>query len=897
MNVAVLLILTLVYLALMFVIAQRTEGNQRGDRWFRNQGLTYALSLGVYCTAWTFYGSFGRAATTGIDFLAIYVGPVLMMPLWWIIARKVIRIVQLQHITSLADFLAARYGKDQRVGAMVAVIALLSITPYIALQIKAISSSFIRVSDVSDRLGWIPGALTATVLCAFTIVYGTRFVGSRTPRRGMINVIAFESAIKLAALLIAGWAIVRSDRWQTTSWMESIRSEELRSMFTFESGADGFSWMIMVLVSGIAILILPRQFQVGVVENEKESHLKTAMWMFPIYLLLINLFVIPVAMIARGEFEAEALGDFLLIDLARELGSSWLPAVIYIGGFSAATSMIIVSAIALGGMLSTNLIVPRIIKPGVADVTAHRIIQIRRVSIVIVFILAYLYGWWLIDRTPLVSIGMASFIGIAQLAPAFFAALFWKDATKTGAISGILVGATVWATLLIVPGLLAGSLNIGDPLADHTYLLGAEWFNRMGLERIPGTALLSLLANGATVLVVSLVSSQTEVERQQAVLFADAMHIDKQRYDSTGMWRSSAPFPDIKSLLITFLGDRRTEEVLDRYARINNIDFASGERADPRVVSYAERLLTGAIGPASARIMLSHVVKDEEISIDEVVEVVAESRRVLLLNKALEQKSAELERATCELREANNQLKQYAELKNEFLYTVTHELRTPLTAIRSQAEMLLDDPEIPQEDRQFFLEQMVSDCERLTTLITNVLDLERYESGNFTPDFGRLELMHVLHSAIRSMDPLAKNRGVSLRLAGPETVHLDGDALRLEQVAVNLISNAIRFAPEHIGKVDIAVNVAAHLVVIDVCDNGPGIPSEERTRIFEKFYQASKKKGLRRNPEGSGLGLAICHNIAVLHGGRIYVTDTSDYSTCFRVELPLSHPQENENIA
>lgn len=894
MSVALLIWITVAYLAAMFIIAQRTDRHANALN-SSQQALVYALSLGVYCTAWTFYGSIGRAAEYGIDFLAIYVGPTLMMPLWWIITRKVIRIVNMQHITSLADFLAARYGKDQRVGALVAVIALMAITPYIALQIKAISESFVRITNQQTGAieGW-PGIITAVILCVFTILYGTRFVGSRTPRRGMVTVIAFESAIKLFALLIVGAVLLFGvGIWGESSFTEQLHSPDIAELFTFYGGRGVGNWVILSIVSGVAILILPRQFQVGVVENSNEKHLKTAMWLLPLYLLLINIPVIPLALAGRMLAAPGAIADYYLIDLTMQSDIQSLLPILFIGGFSAATSMIIVSSIALGGMLSTNLIFPQFLRPDSETNYAKRIINLRRLSIVIIFILAYLYGFWLIDRTPLVSIGMASFIGIAQLAPAFFAALYWRNATRTGAIAGIVAGASLWIILLILPGIFGH--QSGQEMGDDTHLLGAEMLRALSLDRISGTALISLMANTFVLVAVSLVTRQSDTETRQAALFHGALRIQKADYDSAGTWKSSASFPDVKSLLIKFLGDRRTEEVLDRYARMNNINFASGDMADPRVISYAERLLTGAIGPASARIMLAHVVKDEEISIDEVVDIVTESRRVIELNKALQNKSSELMRAGEELRQANERLKRYAEIKDEFLYTVTHELRTPLTAIRAQAEMLFDDPDIPEADRQHFLENIVDDCHRLTTLITNVLDLERFESGNFAEQFSKVAVFELVHRAIRSLERLAEEHGTRITARLDEKVMIEADKERLMQVMVNLISNAIKFTPEGKGRIDVFAQSSASNLIIHICDNGTGIPATDRERVFEKFYQSSDNSPLRRNRTGSGLGLAICANIVRLHQGQIRIIDKEGYSTCVELILPKEQQKRFEN--
>jgi signal transduction histidine kinase len=884
MNALLLTFIALLYLALLFYIAQRAEKGKK-PAFLQSDALIYALSLGVYCTAWTFYGSIGRAAEHGIDFLTIYIGPLLMMPLWWVVTRKVIRIVNYQHISSLADFLAARYGKDQRIGILVALVCFFAITPYIALQIQAIAETMVMSSDSGDTFDWLDaGLISAIALCAFTIIYGARFLEGHRNRRGMVTAIAVESIIKLVAFLLVAGLLVYTFRDKIT--LDLLARQ--KDAYLFPKGQGMGNWIIMTIVSGFALLLLPRQFQVGVVEVRKERHLKTAMWVFPLYLFLINLFVIPLAILGK-ELLNGTPSDYYMLSLANLADAGWMMPVVYIGGFSAATSMIIVSAIALGGMVSTNLIMPAVLRSSTTKDFSGRILLIRRLSIVLVFLFAYAYQHWMISRTPLVSVGLTSFIGIAQLAPAFFGGLYWEGGTRKGAISGILAGVTVWGLLLIIPSVIA--TGVTDPLSDPNVWIGSKLFDHIGLDRIPGTALLSLSANAFVFVGVSLLTEPNATEKNQASVFLNIMKIDKGSYDRTGTWSATASFPDIKSLLIQFLGDRRTEEVLDRYARINNIDFSKQEQVDPKVISYAERLLTGAIGPASAKIMIAHVVDDEEISIEEVVDILTESRKVRLLNAELNQQREALERAGDELKKAYNQLQEYADIKNEFLYTVTHELRTPLTAIRSQAEILADG-DVPEKDQEFFLNNIVTDCERLTTLITNVLDLERFESGNFQSDFAPVDIEFLVRKSADSLRSLAASRDIGIDLQLEDLPDITGDEDRLNQVLVNLISNAIKYSPRGVGNILVCGKPTRHAVILEVCDHGQGIAPEERNLIFDKFYQSRNQT--KRKPQGSGLGLAICKNIVQMHNGTLAVTDRSGFTTCFQLKLPIQATQSSD---
>lgn len=885
MNALLLITIALAYLVLLFFIAQRAEKGKK-LAFLQNDALIYALSLGVYCTAWTFYGSIGRAAEYGLDFLTIYIGPLLMMPLWWVVTRKVIRIVNYQHISSLADFLAARYGKDQRIGILVALVCFFAITPYIALQIQAIAETLVMSSDDGSTFEWLDaGLISAVALCFFTILYGSRFLEGHRNRRGMVTAIAVESIIKLLAFLLVAGILVYTFKDRLSLGMLETQGEK----YLFPKGSGMGNWIIMTVVSGFALLLLPRQFQVGVIEVRKERHLKTAMWLFPLYLFLICLFVIPLALLGKSLLNGTP-SDYYMLSLAQLADAEWMMPVVYIGGFSAATSMIIVSAIALGGMVSTNLIVPAVLQSSQARDFSGRILLIRRISIVLVFLSAYAYQHWMISRTPLVSVGLTSFIGIAQLAPSFFGGLYWSGGTRKGAISGILAGIAVWGILLIIPSVIA--TGVSDPLSDPNVLIGSKLFNHIGLDRIPGTALLSLTANSFVFVGVSLLSVPTATEKNQASVFLNIMKIDKGSYDRTGTWGASASFPDIKSLLIKFLGDRRTEEVLDRYARINNIDFSRQERVDPKVISYAERLLTGAIGPASAKIMIAHVVEDEEISIEEVVDILTESRKVRRLNTELSQQREALERAGEELRKANEQLQEYAEIKNEFLYTVTHELRTPLTAIRSQAEILAEG-DVPENDQEFFLNNIVTDCERLTTLITNVLDLERFESGNFQTDFAPVDIEFLVRKAADSLRSLAASRDIAIDIRLEDFPDIVGDEDRLSQVLINLISNAIKYSPRGVGSILICGKRIRQEIVLEVCDHGQGIPLDERELIFDKFYQSRNQT--KRKPKGSGLGLAICKNIVQMHGGAIAVTDKVGFTTCLQLKLPLKAAQSSDS--
>ncbi|QTN39696.1 histidine kinase [Cryomorphaceae bacterium] len=886
MSGALLAILTLLYLGVLFAIGYYSErGHSLVKKW-ANGSAAYVLSLAVYCTAWTFYGSIGRAATSGLDFLAIYLGPVLAMPLWYLITRKSIRIARTHRIGTLADFFSARYGQFQRMATLVSTVLLMAIIPYIALQIKAISESYslLTTHEMGSAVAGIDSGFVATlILTIFTLAFGTRYLEASRPKRGMIAVVAFESGIKIFVFLLASVMILAQYKGGLGQLFSDahILSDFAQLTAIPEKGQS--SWVSLILISSLAFLLLPRQFQVAVVENRSESHLRHALWLLPLYFLVINLLVFPVALTGRLAFPAEIDPDFYMSWLTMD--QPWLSSLVFIGGFSAASSMIIVSTIAMGTMVSNNLIVPALIRLMPSIDFSKKLLWIRRFSILVIMLLSWAYFRGVGERTTLVSIGITSFIGVAQLAPAYLGGLFWKKGNRHGAFAGMLFGLILWFVLLILPD-LNPAWSVWEVTALSTWL---------GVSTTSTVVYLTLLLNAMVYVVVSSFTKETARDIQQAELFVDA---DKyaRSYEDRLVWQGSASFPNIQALLNQFLGDQRAEEVLDRYARIQGVDWRSAPHADAKMISYAERLLAEAIGPASARIMISSVVKEERIGIGEVVNILNESREVLQLNKKLKTQSDQLILASEELRLANEQMKELGGLKDDFLYTVTHELRTPLTSIRAQAEILHDEPEMLRSDQEMFLNNIVEDCERLTRLITNVLDLEKFESGNLQLDQRVADIAELLDRSISSMHTLGEHHNIQVKMdlaRGMRPVFIDQD--RITQVIVNLLSNAMKFANPADGHIRISAYEIDGEVKVNIIDNGPGISQEDAERVFDKFYQVRHQ--LTNKPKGTGLGLAICKNIIQSHGGVIYLRPEKKGGTRASFTLPISrhHQQKQES--
>ncbi len=901
MNSGLVIGLSFGYLALLFAVAYLTERRARTARSLVNNPYVYALSLGVYCSAWTYYGSVGGAVTNGLEYLAVYIGPALMAPAFWIVLRKIIRICKVQRITSIADLISSRYGKSSLLGVMVTVFCLLEAVPYLALQLKAIANSLDTLTGANPGPdhGLVFGGTTFYLtlgLAFFVILFGTRRVEATEQHEGMVGAVAFESLVKLVAFLAAGVFVTYGVfNGFGDVFARAARVPALEKLFVLQEPFGFSNWTGTIFLSAMAVLFLPRQFQVAVVENLDEKHLNKAIWLFPLYLLVINLFVLPIAFGGELVFTPGRVdADTYVLALPMHFGRPLLALLVYIGGFSAATGMIIVTTIALSTMMSTNLIMPLVLKSGwfkrrFADHFVGVLLYSRRASIAVILLLAYAYFEGVAEHYSLISTGLVAFAAVAQFAPAVLGGIFWKRGSRNGAVAGISAGFVVWLFTLVLPSAAGAGLTpawlgadglLGLPGLRPTALLGLNSF-----DYIPHALFWSMFCNVSLYVGFSLFGGQSPLERNQAEIFVDIFKHSKAG-ETAVTWRGTAYLPDIQSLLVRFLGEKRTAQALQTFYRNNaSVEVKTQGRADARLVSYAEKLLAGVIGAASARIMVASVAKEEEIRIGEVVDMLKESQQWIRLNKELRRKSAELQRATDQLQRANQRLREADEQKDEFLYTVTHEIRTPITSIRAMSEILYDNPDLDEAQRQHFLDTVIKETERLSRLITQVLDLEKYESGRYQLKTERQPVGPLLDEAVAAVEPLVKERNIDLRVTivpGIPEIALDHD--RIIQVLINLLSNAIKFCDPAHGQITVRALHLGEVVQMTVTDNGRGVVPDEQTLIFDKFYQAQQHR--RGKPAGSGLGLAISKTIVQLHGGQLWVESIPGQGASFHLSLP-----------
>src|SRR3954469_1534723 len=877
-----LLGLSVLYLGLLFAAATWADRRAAAGRSVARNALVYKLSLAVYCSAWTFYGGGGPASREGLAFLPIYLGPTLTALLFPFVLQKVLRVAKAQGTTSIADFVAARYGKSGLLAGLVAVIAVVAAVPYIALQLKALDASVEALlpaggAVLAARLGADIPPLVALVLALFCVLFGTRTIDATERHEGLVVAVALESLVKLVALLAVGAFVT----WGLSGGLADLGARYLAAghgpALTIGGRMGYADWFLLTLVSALAFLVLPRQFHVAVIENLREDHARSASWLLPLYLLLISLFMLPVAM--AGALGGTGDPDLFVLSLPLDAGRPALALLAYLGGLSASAAMVVVEGVALSTMVSNDLVMPVLLRLELLGLRRRGdlsglILAVRRGAILLLVGLGYACSRTVAPRYGLASIGFVAFAGAAQFAPPILAGLYWRGAGKAGAVAGLLAGTAVWAYTLVLPALAEAGLLADGFVTRGPFGLGLLRPHALfGLEGLGATAhavLWSLSANSLCLVLGSLFVRPGSLERVQAALFVEG----EPRRGPDRLGGGEARVADLHELLTRFLGRERAEAAFAADARQRGYAVADSAPADAVLVRLTEWHLARAIGAASARIMVGSVVRGEVIGPGDLMEILDEASQLMDYSRRLEQKSEALERATAELKEAYDRLRQLDRLKDEFVATVSHELRTPLTSIRSFSEILLDTPDLSEEERRHFLGIVVRESDRLTRLVNDVLDLSKIEAGRMDWHVVDCNLHEVLEHAIAATSGVMAERQVRVAtdLAPPPAiVRVDRD--RLVQVVVNLLSNAAKFVPEEGGRVLVRLLAERGSFVVRVEDNGPGVPEDYRASVFERFRQVGgNRKG---KPKGTGLGLTISREIVEHFGGRIWIEEAA----------------------
>ncbi|MFV5691088.1 ATP-binding protein [Flavobacterium sp. LT1R49] len=900
MNSIGLLLILAIYLLILFYIAYWAE--KRSHSKWTNNPYIYSFSLAVYCTAWTYYGSIGLAANSGLSYIPIYLGPIIIVPTWMIVLKRIIRISRVNKISSIADFISLRYGNSRFLGALVTMICIFGIVPYISLQLKSISDTFHIVSKTqsSDDIFTDTTTYVCIALALFASYYGTKYVDASEKRRGIVTAVAMESILKLVFFLIIGIYVTYfvfdgfDDIYKKASVLKDFDKKN-----TIGGITNGINWFFLCVLSMFAIFLLPRQFHTAIVENNKETHIRTAIWLFPLYLLLFNIFVFPIAWGGNILFEGKGLNsDTYSLLIPQFFNNNLLTVLVFLGGFSAAISMIIVSSIALATMLSNNLLIPYgfigSLENSSQKKNSKRIVNSRKIGIFSLIILAYaIYRIFILDYS-LVSIGLVSFVVITQLAPSFFGAILWKRGSKNGAIAGIILGFLICFYTLLIPYAIgitkSTSLFIQEGPWGIELLKPFQLFGLDYLEPIPHAVFWSLLFNVMSYAAISVSFRGNYRERNYAEMFVD---IDTYitNHENAFVWKGTAYISDIQKVLQRFLGEERTKRALTIFNLKYGID-KNITTADARFIKFAENLLTGHIGTASAKILISSVIKEDKISLPEVLRILEESKENIIINRKLTDTSTQLKKISEQLKNANQELVNKDIQKDEFLDTVTHELRTPITAIRAASEILHDDDDIPEELRKQFLQNIISESDRLNRLIDKILDLEKFETGKQKIYLSKNNISKTIKNTLNSVKQLIKNKNITIEFSeASKEKKAFYDEERIVQVIHNLLSNAIKFCSETNGKITISIHENKDVVEVSIHNNGKGIKDDDFEAIFDKFYQ-SRNQNVKK-PIGSGLGLAICKQIIEHHKGKIWAESTEGNGATFIFTLPNYNTTEN----
>ncbi len=731
-----LFFIILSYLVLLFSVAYFAERKELQGRSLVSNPYIYSLSLAVYCTSWTFYGSVGKAANAGLSFLTIYIGPTLMAALWWVVLRKIVHISKENRITTISDFISSRYGKSLGLSVLVTLVAVIGITPYLGLQLKAIMTSFSLLSGRPEG-SHITGLLISFLLGVFAVIFGARRLDASERHGGLVFAVAFESAIKLVAFLLVGIFVTYGLFDGFGDIFGRIKTGPYASLMRI--GADSpvsfMEWTSLTFLSMMAILFLPRQFHVAVVENSSVEHIRKAMWLFPLYLLLINIFVLPIAYggLLLGEVQSGA--DYFVLSIPMHYGQQLLALIVFVGGFSAATAMIIVESVALSTMVMNSFVMPTLWDLSAIKNFHAVVLNIKRLVILGCVFLGYTFAVYIGEFYSLVDIGLKSFEAVTIFAPSILLGLYWKGGNKKGAAAGILVGFSVWIYTLLIPALMrAGIIETGGIMAavfNSTLLNPTALFGLEGLDRWSHSLFWGLLLNIVFYVGVSIFTRQSDAETHQAIVFVDSF--SPLPFASA---HQPANIAEIEDILGQYIGPSEARDTVDGFLKKNGLDRRHVSRDGlVKLRQEAERALSGALGPSIS----SLVFQDKMLLTHE------EAVRV---SNSIQQISRNLRLSRQELAEANRQL---AMLK-EFSENIIESLPLGVATLDESLQVTYWNSGM----------EMITGVEKSDALDTDASDLLTcLEPRLFTPDVREGEI-----TCRRNFDPQIILKGYVSRLTG-----------------------------------------------------------------------------------------------------------------------------------
>lgn len=921
------------YMGVLFLVALWTERRAAAGRSPVDNGVVYALSLAVYCTSWTFYGSVGKAATSGMLFLTVYLGPTLGAVLWWVILRRMVRLKTKYRLSSIADLISARYDKSQRLAALATVIALVGIMPYIALQLKSVITTFGIIAAPSGT--WLyrnADLVVLTAMVAFTIVFGVRRLAPAERHEGMIMALAVECLVKLATFLAVGIFVTWHMYDGPADLFGQLADSPYQQITALGSDPSGYPlWCTYLLLSTSAILFLPRQFHVSVVENVDERHIRTAMWLFPLYLFVINIFIIPITAGGLLSGMGKNAADTFVLELPLRHGSPLLVMLVFIGGVSAATGMIMISAMTLSTMATNHLLLPAVsVLPRLSFLSRH-LLGCRWAFVCGILLAGYWFEQTVGKALMLVNIGMISFAAVLQFAPAILGALFWQRGSKAGALMGLSAGAGTWFYTLLIPsfyrsGHLAGTLLERGPFG--LALLNPERLFGLGiLDPLSHAVFWTLLLNTGCYVLGSLLFSQSDEEQQLARAFCGILGatgktvhaVAQERYIPMAKKRR-----EIETLLCRYFDSKAV-------ATATKACVATCRLSGKRRISITElvelhgeveKFLAGAIGCATARVAMKRgtvfsdresrslssaygkILADMRLSPDEVMARIDyyKDREQLLTRhwRELEQRVRERDhqiekrkKAEGDVRKMNEELEERvtrrtAQLEtanrelDAFAYSVSHDLRSPLRAIDGFSLALLEDYQnkLDTEGKDYLL-RVRKGSQRMGQLIDDILKLSRLTRGQM--HFEPVDLSRMAREVAGELTEAAPSRRADFEIA--PSVCVTGDPQLLRVAMENLLGNAWKFTSRKpAAKIAFGTQKEGITTRYFIRDNGAGFDMAYADKLFGAFQRLHGANEF----SGTGIGLATVQRVIHRHGGHIWAESAVDYGTTFYFTLGTS---------
>jgi len=987
-------LLSIAYLMLLFIVAYWGQ-KQTNNKWLKHPWV-YSLSLGASCSSWAFYGTVGQAAETGAWLAPIYIGSILCFVLAWPMLLRILRISKQQNLTSIADFIACRYDRSPLIAATVTLVALLGTVPYIALQLRAISTSFDLVTG-SYQSGISTTFVVTIVLILFSILFGARQVVVNKQNQGLVLAIAFSSVVKLFALTAVGI-------FATFFVFDGVndlftQTQQIKQPATANSGI--YFVISQAILGMITIFILPQQYHMLMIENHHEKELKTARWVYPLYFILINLFILPIALAGQNLFPGGSVNaDTYVITIPLFFQQAWLGGLVYIGGLAAATSMVIIATIVLSTMVTTEIITPLLLRRKNFLVKQKSqlsglLLNLRRVAIALLLLLAFVFERTIAAKNHLAGIGLLSFVLLAQLAPLVIGAIYWRKANSKAALTGLIVGSFLWLYTLLLPSLFPNSTWVTTGFLGFAWLKPYALFGVTFLDDISHGLLFSLLANSCCFIAISLFSHRSVGEKLQAELF-----IDKQQKSL----EQGLSHKDLYQLLQRFVNNEAADTFKQNFPQTNKYNAASDKQYD-----YTRLQLASVLGSASTRMVMKAASKQQSMPLEDVVNIVDEANELFQFNrellqagvenieqgisvvdadmrlvawnrryvellaypddfvtvgkpiadlirfnaqqgvissdesdeyitrrieymrqgnnhhfqrempsgivlemrgqampgggfvstfsditahinaeKALQQANENLEKRvlirTQELSQAKAEAEAANSSKTRFLAAASHDLMQPFNAMSLFTSML--NKKVQGSELEELATNIRHSLTAAESLLSDLVEISRLDGNSQQVNIADFPVAEMLNPLSTEFSLLAQQQNLNFNYIKSSLV-IKSDQRLLRRVIQNFLSNAINYCsqPTRKGKVLIGVKRTQHSVIIEVWDNGPGIPQEKQQTIFKEFERLAQTQ----EKSGLGLGLAISDRIAKLLNITISVKSTLEKGSCFSVRLPRSH--------